>query len=74
MHNNLKETSATFFGGLIGIIFWVCTGGMMLLHSVSFFMGSTSLLLGLIGIFVPPIGVVNGFIFITTGDGIQQFF
>lgn len=74
MSDERKETITTLFGGFIGIIFWVCTGGMMLLHFVSFFMGSTSLLFGLIGLFVPPVGVVNGFVFLTTGDSLQQYF
>lgn len=74
MSDNLKDKAAFLGGGIIGLLFWICTGGMMLLHLASFFVGATSFLFMLIGSFVPPIGIVNGFVFLTTGDGLQQYF
>jgi hypothetical protein len=60
--------------GLLGVMLWCSTGGLMFLHFVSFFMGATSLLFAIIGFFVPPVGLVNGLIFIVTGDSLQQYF
>ena len=60
--------------GLLAIMFWCSTGGLMFLHFVSFFMGATSLLLAIIGFFVPPVGLVNGLVFLVTGDSLQQYF
>ena len=60
--------------GMLGVMFWCSTGGLMFLHFISFFMGATSLLFAIIGFFVPPIGLVNGLVFIVTGGSLQQYF
>ena len=60
--------------GALAIILWCSTGGLMLLHAISFFVGATSLLFAIIGLFIPPIGLINGLVFIVTGDSLQQYF
>lgn len=63
-----------FLTGVVGIIFWCCTGGLMTVHVVSSFIGATSLFLGVIGFFIPPIGLINAFILIFTGYSLSQHF
>ena len=60
--------------GILAIMLWCSTGGLMLLHFVSFYLGATSLFFAVIGFFVAPVGLVNGLVFIMTGDSLQQYF
>ena len=71
---NLVEKIKELFATGFGLIFWCFTGGLMLVHTVSFFMGMSSFALLLIGIFVPPVGITNAIIFILSGDSIEQYF
>jgi len=68
--NLVEKTGA----GLLAVMFWCSTGGLMLLHIVSFFAGATSLFFAILGFFVVPVGLVNGLVFIVTGDSLQQYF
>ena len=38
------------------------------------YVGTEHILLGIIGLFIPPVGLINGLIFILTGDSLEQFF
>lgn len=60
--------------GLVAFIFWCSTGGLMLLHFISVFLGHTTLLFGAIGLFIPPVGIVNAFIFILYGESLSDYF
>jgi len=60
--------------GLFGIMLWCSTGGLMFLHFISVYVGVTTITLGIVGFFVAPLGLINGLIFILTGDSIQQYF
>jgi hypothetical protein len=68
--NLVEKTGA----GLLMVMLWCSTGGLMLLHFVSFFTGATSLFFAILGFFVAPVGLVNGLVFIVTGDSLQQYF
>ncbi|MDC1282245.1 hypothetical protein N8Z18_00575 [bacterium] len=60
--------------GLFAIMMWCSTGGLMLLHIISVFAGATTWVLGFVGFFIPPVGLLNGLIFILTGDSLEQYF
>lgn len=60
--------------GLFGIVLWCCTGGLMLLHFASFFLGASSLILFVVGFFIPPVGLINGLAYILTGDSVEQYY
>ena len=60
--------------GLLAIMLWCSTGGLMGLHIISAFVGATTVLLGFVGFFIPPVGLLNGLIFILTGDSLEQYF
>ena len=60
--------------GLLGILVWCSTGGLMLAHFASVFMGAATIIFGVIGFFIAPVGLVNGLVFLVTGDSLQQYF
>lgn len=60
--------------GILGVMLWCSTGGLMFIHMLSFFLGATSIILGLVGFFIPPVGLINGLVFIITGDSLEQYF
>ena len=60
--------------GLIALMLWCSTGGLMFLHFVSVFMGATTLFFGILGFFIPPVGLINGLVYIVSGDSLQQYF
>ena len=60
--------------GFIGVIIWCLTGGLMMLHFWSVYSGFSSLLLGVFGFFIAPLGLVNGGVFLITGDSVEQYF
>ncbi len=68
---NIKEKVGY---GVLGIMLWCSTGGLMFVHAISWFLGYSSVLLAIIGLFIPPVGLINGFIFILTGDSLEQYF
>ena len=73
--NNDDPNTAEKAGiGILFIFLWCSTGGLMLLHFISFFTGATNLLFFAIGFFIPPVGLINGLVFIVTGDSFQQYF
>lgn len=67
-----KENRAA--AGITALILWVMTGGMMMVHFVSFALGATSAILLGVGIFIPPVGIVNALIFIFTGQSLDVYF
>ena len=69
----LKVTNV-FAMGILGIVLWCSIPGLWLVHFFSWSAGATSLKLGLLGTVVPPVGIVNGLIFIITGDSFEQYF
>lgn len=60
--------------GLVAFIFWCSTGGLMLLHFVTVFFGHTTLIFGAVGLFIPPVGLANGFLYLVTGNVLQDYF
>ena len=54
--------------------FWVMTAGMMMVHLASALLGVTSIFLLLLGIFVPPIGIVNALLFLFSGESLNAYF
>ena len=36
--------------------------------------GAASLFFGVVGFFVVPVGLINGLVFIVTGDSLEQYF
>ena len=60
--------------GLSAIMLWCSTGGLMLFHIISVFAGATTWILAFVGFFIPPVGLLNGLIFILTGDSLEQYF
>ena len=72
---NGEDSIATKAGiGLLGIMLWCSTGGLMFLHFISVYMGASSVFFGVIGFFIPSVGLVNGLVFLVTGDSLQQYF
>lgn len=74
MSSDNKGWLSFFAGGTFAFIAWLFTGGLMLLHIGSVVMGYTSLILGGAGLFVPPLGIINGIVFVATGDSLEQYF
>jgi hypothetical protein len=68
---NLKERTSVV---VIAWLVWFPTGGLMIVHFISGILGVTSLLLFVLGMFIPPIGLVNAIVILWTGDSLQQFF
>lgn len=68
---NVKEKMSVL---AVALLVWFPTGGLMLVHFISGIWGVTSLLLFVLGMFVPPIGLVNAIVVLWTGDSLQQFF
>ena len=66
--------SAKVGASLLGIILWCSSGGLMLAHFVSWFLGYTSTLYAIGGFFIAPYGIVNGAVFIFTGNSLEQYF
>ena len=60
--------------GVLGILLWSSTGGLMLAHFASVFMGTATFVFGVIGFFVAPVGLLNGLVFLVTGDSLLQYF
>jgi hypothetical protein len=67
-----KETRAVAW--IVAPILWVITGGMMMVHFVSFALGATSAVLLGVGIFIPPVGIVNALIFLFIGQSLDVYF
>ena len=57
-----------------GLLFWLSTGGLMMVHVISWLVGASSLILVILGVFIPPVGLINAFIFIFTGNSMGQYF
>ncbi len=68
---NLAEKAGA---GMLAIMFWCCTGGLMFVHIISFLVGATTLWFTVIAFFVAPVGLVNGLVFLFTGESLQQYF
>ena len=60
--------------GLLGIMLWCSTGGLMFAHFISVYVGAASLFFGVVGFFVVPVGLINSLVFIVTGDSLEQYF
>lgn len=58
----------------VGVIFWCCTGGLMFVHFISIIAGATGIILGIVGIFIPPVGLVNALAWILTGYSLTYYF
>ena len=56
------------------IIIWVLTGGMMTVHFISYLLGETTGLLLVIGMFIPPLGIINALAFLFTGSSLDDHF
>jgi hypothetical protein len=69
-----NDTSAKLIAWTTVPILWIMTGGMMIVHFVSFLTGATGIILLGAGIFIPPIGIVNALIFIFTGHSLGEYF
>ncbi|WP_139170550.1 hypothetical protein [Lutimaribacter saemankumensis] len=69
-----EEKGAHILAWIIVPILWVMTGGMMTVHFVSFVLGATSAVLLGVGIFIPPVGIVNALIFLFTGQSLNAYF
>jgi hypothetical protein len=64
-----KALSHTFV-----LLFWLSTGGLMMVHVISWLVGASSLILAILGIFMPPVGLINALIFIFTGNSLARYF
>jgi hypothetical protein len=60
--------------GLFMIVLFCCISGPMLLHIASFLLGASSLILFVVGVFIPPVGLINGLAYILTGDSVEQYY
>lgn len=69
-----EEKEARTLAWIIVPILWVMTGGMMTVHFVSFVLGATSAVLLGVGIFIPPVGIVNALMFLFTGQSLNAYF
>jgi hypothetical protein len=70
----IQDSAEKASGFTLGLVMWLCTGGLMTVHVVSWLLGATSLILTAIGMFIPPVGLINALVFIFTGDSLEQYF
>jgi hypothetical protein len=45
--------------GILGLAIWLPTGGLMFVHFLYSFVFYDDFMLGIIGMFIPPVGLVN---------------
>jgi len=68
---NLAEKAGA---GMLAIMFWCCTGGLMFVHIISFLVGATTLWFTVIAFFVAPVGRTMSGTLYHTNKMMQQYF
>ena len=71
MENDYRKNK---FMGVIILGLWVMSGGMMTVHVVLFLLGTTNLMLLILGLFIPPVGIINALTYIFTGETLNSHF
>lgn len=69
----MGEFSERIFGYAVGLALWICTGGLMFAHIV-FSIWDDAIILGILGVFVPPIGLLNALSWIFSNSPITGWF
>lgn len=60
-------------GGALGLLLWACTGGLMLVH-IFFSIQNSQIIFLIVGMFIPPIGLINALSWIFSGQSITGWF
>jgi hypothetical protein len=63
-----------FLGGIVGLVFWLLSGGAMTIHLAHSVFWIENYIFAIVGFFIAPIGVVNGLYILFTGLSLVTLF